>query len=72
MKNLPKEFIATLGGLALLTVLQQSFVDAFKKERAMSALVTFLVTLSGVNFLNIGAPFWGLIAGFFVTKSIEK
>ena len=35
MKNLPKEFIATLGGLALLTVLQQSFVDAFKKDETI-------------------------------------
>ena len=72
MKNLPKEFIATLGGLALLTVLKQSFVDAFKNERALSALVTFLVTLSEINFMNIGAPFWGLIAGFFVFKLTEK
>ncbi|MBT3702700.1 MAG: benzoate transporter, partial [Alphaproteobacteria bacterium] len=28
-----------------------------------AALVTFLVTASGVSFLGIGGVFWGLLAG---------
>lgn len=28
-----------------------------------SALVTFLITISGITLLGIGAPFWGLIGG---------
>jgi len=28
-----------------------------------SALLTFLLTLSGISFLGIGATLWGLLAG---------
>ncbi len=72
LDKLPNEFIITLGGLALLTVLKQSFVESFKSDRSMGALITFLVTLSGFSIFNIGAPFWGLISGFFITKLIEN
>ena len=72
LNQLPQEFIITLGGLALLTVLKQSFVEAFKNNRSLGALITFLVTLSGFSLFNIGAPFWGLIFGFLITKFMEK
>ena len=72
LQELPKEFIITLGGLALLNVLQQSFVDSFKSKYALSALLTFLVTLSEFSLFNIGAPFWGLLLGFLVSRFIEK
>ena len=72
LNQLPAEFIITLGGLALLTVLKQSFVESFKSNRSLGALITFLVTLSEFSLFNIGAPFWGLISGFLVTKFLEK
>ena len=72
LNQLPAEFIITLGGLALLTVLKQSFVESFKSNRALGALITFLVTLSEFSLFNIGAPFWGLISGFLITKFLEK
>ena len=72
LQELPEEFIITLGGLALLNVLQQSFVDSFKSNHALGALLTFLVTLSEFSLFNIGAPFWGLLLGFLVSKFIEK
>jgi len=72
LQELPKEFIITLGGLALLNVLQQSFIDSFKSKHTLSALLTFLVTLSEFSLFNIGAPFWGLLLGFLVSKFIEK
>ncbi len=72
LNKLPNEFIITLGGLALLTVLKQSFVESFKNDRSMGALITFLVTLSGFSLFNIGAPFWGLVSGFIITKLIEN
>ena len=61
---LPAVFINLLGGLAMLTVLQSAFATAFSGPHALGALVTFLVTLSGVAVLNIGAPFWGLVFGY--------
>jgi predicted benzoate:H+ symporter BenE len=36
-----------------------------------SALVTFLVTVAGIPTLNIGAPFWALIAGTLVSLVME-
>ena len=30
------------------------------------ALVTFMLTVSGIEILKIGAPFWGLVAGVLV------
>jgi benzoate membrane transport protein len=36
------------------------------KDYRDSAVVTFLVTISGVSALGVGSPFWGLIAGVIV------
>ena len=70
--RLPSEFIITIGGLALLTVLKQSFIESFAGSYTLSALITFIVTISEISFFNIGAPFWGLISGFFISKLIEN
>jgi benzoate membrane transport protein len=69
----PVAFIATLGGLAMLRVLQSAFVTAFGSSRfTLGALVTFVVTVSDVKILNIGAAFWGLVAGFAVAWLLER
>ncbi|MBB5372913.1 benzoate/H(+) symporter BenE family transporter [Acidocella aromatica] len=68
----PKSFIATLAGLAMLRVLQNAFVAAFKARFPLGALVTFLVTVSDISLLNIGAAFWGLIAGVVVSWLLEQ
>ena len=59
----PAAFIATLGGLAMLRVLQSAFVTAFGSRFTLGALVTFVVTVSDVKILNIGAPFWAWSPG---------
>lgn len=68
----PPAFIATLAGLAMLKVLQAAFTTAFSGKFQLSALVTFLITVSGISILNIGAPFWGLVCGFGVSWLIER
>ena len=68
----PPAFIATLAGLAMLRVLQAAFTTAFAGKFKLSALITFLITVSGISILNIGAPFWGLIFGFIVSWLIER
>ena len=65
-------FVATLGGLAMLRVLQASFVAAFAGRFTLGALVTFVVTVADVKVLNIGAAFWGLVAGFAVSWLLER
>ena len=70
---LPAVFINLLGGLAMLGVLQGAFTTAFDNPaHALGALVSFLVTLSGVAILNVGAPFWGLAFGYAVTLLLRR
>ena len=60
----PSEMIAVIAGIALFGSLSSSLTTAMKDDRQKeSALITFLVTISGITVLGIGAPFWGLVAG---------
>lgn len=69
---LPGPFIAVLGGLAMLPILQSAFTGAFRGRFTLGALVTFLVTVSEITIFNIGAPFWGLILGLAVSWLLER
>lgn len=61
---LPLAFIHTLAGLALLSTIAGSLHQALINERERDvAIVTFLVTASGVTLAGIGSAFWGLLAG---------
>ena len=68
----PPAFIATLAGLAMLRVLQAAFGIAFKDRFTLGALVSFIVTVSDISILNIGAAFWGLVAGVLVSLLLER
>ena len=70
--NAPKPFIMALAGLAMLRVLQTAFVASFSTRHTLGALVCMLVTLADIPRLNIGAAFWGLIAGFAVSWLMER
>ena len=72
MLGTPAAFIATLGGLAMLRVLQASFVGAFGGRFTLGALVTFAVTVADLTIWNIGAAFWGLVAGWAVAGLLER
>ena len=51
-------------GLALLGSIGGGLVAALQEERSReAALITFLVTLSGVVIAGIGSAFWGVVAG---------
>ncbi|MEO1069732.1 MAG: benzoate/H(+) symporter BenE family transporter [Cyanobacteria bacterium J06638_6] len=60
----PQELVLAIAGLALLGTIGNGLFTALKEERDREpALITFLVTASGVTLLGIGSAFWGLIAG---------
>ena len=61
-----------LAGLAMLRVLQAAFVTAFSSRFTLGALVTFIVTVADITILNIGAAFWGLVAGIVVSLLLER
>jgi benzoate membrane transport protein len=68
----PAGLVESVAGLALLGTLGASLATAVAEDVAGSlryrdaAVVTFLVTASGVSFGGIGSPFWGLLAGLLV------
>lgn len=60
----PKEFIAAIAGIALLGTIASALGTAMHNEaHREAALITFLVTLSGVVLGGIGSAFWGTVAG---------
>ncbi|WP_017302264.1 benzoate/H(+) symporter BenE family transporter [Nodosilinea nodulosa] len=60
----PSELVLAIAGLALLGTIGNGLFTALKAERDREpALITFLVTASGITLLGIGSAFWGLIAG---------
>ncbi|MCF6780652.1 benzoate/H(+) symporter BenE family transporter [Stutzerimonas stutzeri] len=60
----PAALIAALAGLALLGAIGGALSSAMAvpKDRE-AALITFLVTASGMSLLGLSAAFWGLIFG---------
>jgi benzoate membrane transport protein len=60
----PKELVIVIAGLALIGNIGHSLTLAVHEERHReAALITFLVTLSGVTVAGIGSAFWGVVAG---------
>jgi benzoate membrane transport protein len=60
----PHEMVVAIAGLALLGSIGNGLALALQDEtHRESALVTFLVTLSGVTLAGIGSAFWGVVAG---------
>ena len=61
---LPKELVLAIAGLALLGTIGNGLAIALIDPQAREpALITFLVTASGVTLFGIGSAFWGLVAG---------
>jgi len=60
----PKELVAAIAGLALLGTIGGGLAAALREEQHReAALITFLVTLSGVAIAGVGSAFWGVVAG---------
>jgi benzoate membrane transport protein len=72
----PKELVLAVAGLALLATIANGLAGAMKSDAQREpALVTFLVTASGLTIANIGSAFWGLVAGavaMLVLRSEQK
>ncbi len=68
----PPILIEAVAGLALIGALGGALMAAVAEERTrVAALVTFLLTASGISLFGIGAAFWGLIAGLALDR-IER
>jgi benzoate membrane transport protein len=62
----PNELVVAIAGLALLGTIGNGLAAAMREEsHREAALITFLVTLSGVVIAGVGSAFWGVVAGSF-------
>ncbi len=60
----PAALVMGVAGLALLGTIGGGLATARRDERLREpALITFLVTLSGMSLLGVSSAFWGLVAG---------
>ncbi|MBW0168659.1 MAG: benzoate/H(+) symporter BenE family transporter [Hydrogenophaga sp.] len=60
----PRELVLAIAGIALLGSIGGGLHAALKDDaHREAALITFLVTLSGVVIGGIGSAFWGVVAG---------
>ena len=64
LTSFPKELVVAIAGIALLSTIGNDLASALRDERHREpALITFLVTLSGITLMDIGSAFWGVVAG---------
>jgi len=64
LTSFPKELVVAIAGIALLSTIGNGLASALREQRHREpALITFLVTLSGITLMDIGSAFWGVVAG---------
>lgn len=60
----PKALVLAVAGLALLGTIGNAMASALRDEAQREpALITFVVTASGVSLAGVGSAFWGVVAG---------
>lgn len=61
---LPRELIIAVAGIALLAPIGSGLACALADDGYReAAVITFLVTLPGLNLAGVGSAFWGIVAG---------
>jgi len=69
----PKELVLAVAGLALLGAIGNGLAAAMKDDSQREpALVTFLVTASGLSLFGVGSAFWGLVAGLVALAILRR
>ena len=70
---LPQALIVTIAGLALLGTIGNGLAAALEHPAERdAALMTFVVTASGMSLFGIGSAFWGLLFGLVVLKAERR
>lgn len=70
---LPKALIAAVAGLSLLGAILNALVTGLEAPAHRDgALVAFMLTVSDISLLGIGAPFWGLLAGVLIDLLLRR
>ncbi len=69
----PQALIAGLAGIALLTAIAASLKTALDYDREREAAVlTFLMTASGISFFGVASAFWGIVVGMLALHLTKR
>lgn len=69
----PRELVMAIAGIALLDTIGNRLTAALRADSEReAALITFLVTASGLTLGGIGAAFWGLAAGTITLLALRS
>ena len=64
---LPPVLLAVLAGLALIPTISSAIHDALSDDDYRDAgIAALLISVSGIKFFSIAAPFWALLGGILV------
>lgn len=70
---MPKELVAALAGLALLGAIGNNISVAMQDESQRdAALLTFLASASGMQFLGLSSVFWGICVGIVASLLLKR
>lgn len=71
--QLPSELITALAGLALFGSLISSLTSCLEEQGTReAAMITFVVTVSGMSFFNLGSALWGLLFGVLFSIAMNR
>ncbi|WP_434049791.1 benzoate/H(+) symporter BenE family transporter [Marinobacter salarius] len=71
--QLPGQLITSLAGLALFGTLISSLTSSLEAEDTReAAMITFVVTASGMSFFNLGSALWGLLFGILFSMAMSR
>ena len=69
----PRELIVALAGLALMGTIGNGLATAIVGEKNReAAIITFLITASGLSMFGIGSAFWGLVGGVIAMAVLAR
>ncbi|MEX0605688.1 MAG: benzoate/H(+) symporter BenE family transporter [Marinobacter sp.] len=71
--QLPGQLITALAGLALFGTLISSLTSSLEEPNTReAAMITFVVTASGMSFFNLGSALWGLLFGIGFSIAMSR
>jgi benzoate membrane transport protein len=69
---LPKALILSIAALALFASIIGGLTQAMSEpDEREAALITFLVTASGMTLFSVGSAFWGIVAGLLTLEILN-
>jgi benzoate membrane transport protein len=69
---LPRSFVVTLAGVAILSALQNAFETAFGGKLRFGALAALIVAATPFSVFGITSAFWALLAGIVASFMAER